>query len=459
MTQSSTDVAATPPPPSRKERRRLREAKSLGEEQVAMAVGVTRATVRSGETGRTTPRGRKGEVYAWLISGGRKGPRETSPSARTESTASSTRQKAAVKPAARPATPTTVAWLSKPVTSAKPPSHTPSRPPSRPPAHVEATGSSTMAPTEPGTTPDLSGTPDASGASEAPEAAASAVEAAAESAEAAAEAAAVKGFDALYMHCAAALFRQTFLLTGRRSLSQESVARAFALAWDRWPEVVADRDPAGWVRAAAYEYAVSPWHRLRRTHRELDPPPAEPGARALLDALLDLPPSYRRTLLLHDGVGLGLPETAAETEASTPATASRLMNARAAVAERLPELAEPASPAEQSALLHQQLGALAEAQTLESLPSPDAIRTDSERRAHLWTRVVITFAVLLIGATLFTLANPPMRYETPESPAQQVEGVPPRSGPQQLTPQDLNLRQRLHGELVQGPARLLPHPG
>ncbi|MFD4758834.1 DNA-directed RNA polymerase sigma-70 factor [Streptomyces sp. NPDC058439] len=426
MTQSSPDVAAAPPLASPEERRRLREAKSLSEEQVAMAEGVTRAA---------------------------------SSSARTEPTTSSTRPKTAVKQTARPATPTTVAWLSKPVTSAKPAS--------RPPTPAAVTGSSAMAPTEPGTAPDLPSAPDASGASEGPdeatapavEAAAAAASEAAEAAAAAAEAAAVEDFDALYKHCAVALFRQTFLLTGRRSRSQESVARAFVLAWDRWPEVVADRDPVGWVRAAAYEYAMSPWHRLRRTHRELDPPPAEPGARALLDALLDLPPSHRRTLLLYDGVGLGLPETAAETEASTPATASRLMNARAAVVERLPELAEPSSPAEQSALLHQQLGALAEAQTPDSLPSPDVIRTDSEHRAQLWTKAVISFAVLLVAATLFTLATAPTRYEPPESPAQQVEGVPPRSGPQKLTPQDLDLRQQLRGELVQGPARLLPHPG
>lgn len=34
--------------------------------------------------------------------------------------------------------------------------------------------------------------------------------------------------------------------------------RAFQLAWHRWPEVAVDRDPAGWVRATAYEYALSP---------------------------------------------------------------------------------------------------------------------------------------------------------------------------------------------------------
>ncbi|MFF2331019.1 MULTISPECIES: RNA polymerase subunit sigma-70 [unclassified Streptomyces] len=271
--------------------------------------------------------------------------------------------------------------------------------------------------------------------------------------------AAVEAFDTLYRSCAADLFRQTFLLTGRRSLSEESVARAFALAWERWPEVSVDADPPGWVRAAAYEYALSPWHRLRRSHRRFDPPPADPGAHALLDALLGLPPSYRRTLVLFDGVGLGLPETAAETEASTPATASRLTNARAAVAERLPELAERSSSTEQSALLRQRLDTLAQAQPPASLPSPDAVRTGSERRAQLWTRATISFTVLLIGLTLFTLATAPTRYETPESPAQEVVGVPPRGGPPQLTPQDLKLRQDLQSELVQGPARLVPEAG
>ncbi|MFJ8559812.1 helix-turn-helix transcriptional regulator [Streptomyces microflavus] len=67
MTRSTTDEAAAPPLPSPKERRRLREAKSLSEEQVAEAVGVTRATVRSWETGRTSPRGRKRALYAKLI--------------------------------------------------------------------------------------------------------------------------------------------------------------------------------------------------------------------------------------------------------------------------------------------------------------------------------------------------------------------------------------------------------
>lgn len=261
-------------------------------------------------------------------------------------------------------------------------------------------------------------------------------------------------FDALYAHNAAALFRQTFLLTGRRNLSKEAVERAFEQAWQRWPEVAVDRDPGGWVRAAAYEYAVSPWHRLRRAHRHPDPPPAAPGARALLDAMLDLPPSYRRTLLLYDGVGLDLPETAAETEASTPAAANRLMNARAAVAEQVPELAEPSSPTGQSALLHEHLGALALTQPVAAMPAPHAIRDGSEHKARLWTRAAIALTALIVGIALITMVTSPVRYGDP--PAERVGGVPPRGGPQKLTPQDLEVQKKLHEEPFRGPARLVP---
>lgn len=63
-----TRTPATPLP-SPKERRRLREAKSLSQDDVAAAVGVTRATVRSWENGRTTPRGHKREAYVRLLTG------------------------------------------------------------------------------------------------------------------------------------------------------------------------------------------------------------------------------------------------------------------------------------------------------------------------------------------------------------------------------------------------------
>ncbi|MEV6857739.1 helix-turn-helix domain-containing protein [Streptomyces microflavus] len=436
MTRSTTDEAAAPPLPSPKERRRLREAKSLSEEQVAEAVGVTRATVRSWETGRTSPRGRKRALYAKLIAPDpepvpatrpktvrrKERPERPAPAAEPVSVAPTP---AAVAPAA--VAPAAVAPTSarEPVPTGSPePEPAPTRSPvpasaSAPPVPASAPPPPEAEPAVPRLSPD-------------------------------------EAFDALYAHSAPGLVRQTYLLTGRRSLARESVERAFQLAWHRWPEVAVDRDPVGWVRAAAYEYAMSPWHRLRRVHRHPDAPPSEPARRALFEALLDLPPAYRRTLLLYDGVGLDLPETAAETEASTPAAAGRLEVARAAVAERLPELAAAASPAEQSELLQDRLGGLARAEHVPA-PSPArTVRTGSEDKARLWTRAAIAFVALLIGATALTLHTAPTHYEQPVSPPERVGGVPPRGGPQKLTPQDLKLQKVLKEQLAHGPERLVP---
>ncbi|MEW2214973.1 helix-turn-helix domain-containing protein [Streptomyces globisporus] len=420
MTRSTTDEAAAPPLPSPKERRRLREAKSLSEEEVAAAVGVTRATVRSWETGRTSPRGRKRALYAKLIA---PEPAVKPPVVTAEAAAVVATSAAADLPEAPP--------LPEAPSPAAPPSDPPPAPMSDP-----RTGA--VAADDRSRTAEVPGRP--SGTAEAPD------ERRASPAEA---------FDELYARTAPGLVRQTYLLTGRRALARESVERAFELAWQRWPEVAVDRDPAGWVRAAAYEYAMSPWHRLRRTHRHPDAPPTEPGKRALFDALLDLPPAYRRTLLLYDGVGLDLPETAAETEASTPAAAGRLMTARAAVAERLPELAD-AAPAEQSALLQDRLGGLARAEHVPVPRPARAVRTGSESKARLWTRAAVAGVALLIAVTGLTLHTAPTHYEQPISPPERVGGVPPRGGPQKLTAQDLKLQKSLNEQVAHGPERLVP---
>ncbi len=257
-----------------------------------------------------------------------------------------------------------------------------------------------------------------------------------------------EAFDRLYGCSAPALVRQTYLLTGRRALARESVEQAFHQAWRRWPEVAVDRDPAGWVRAAAYEYAVSPWHRFRRAHRQPEPPPAHPDDRALLDALLELPPSYRRTLLLYDGVGLDLPETAAETEASTPATASRLTRARDSVARRLPALTDPDA-------LRRGLENLARGEPLQP-PRVATVRDDCERDTRFWTRTAIAFTVLILGATALTLRTAPTAYEPPEAPPETVRGVPPRMGPGPLTEDRAALRALLREAPGRGPYRVLP---
>ncbi|WP_345039333.1 sigma factor-like helix-turn-helix DNA-binding protein [Streptomyces sannanensis] len=262
-------------------------------------------------------------------------------------------------------------------------------------------------------------------------------------------------FDELYALTATALLHQAFLLTGRRQLAQKAVRHAFDRAWQRWPEVATDRDPAGWVRIAVHEYALSPWHRMRRTHRQPDPPPEEPALRALQEALLELPASYRRTLLLYDGLGLDLPETAAETEASTPAAASRLLNARAAIALRLPELADAATPAEQSGLLRERLGDLVSAGSAVTLPSAESVRMLSERWTRIWTRAAIMFATVITGATACTLVTAPTQYIPRVHPGEPIPGVPALAGPQAITT-GKQLRDKLRSAPGSGPERLVP---
>ncbi|ORT59565.1 helix-turn-helix domain-containing protein [Streptomyces sp. CB03238] len=376
-TTTTTPIPSAPPLPSPKERRRLREAMSMTEDQLAQLVGVTRATVRSWETGRTNPRGRKREAYAKLLCAAQEGRSARSQSPR----------------------------------------------PKRRSQPEQGQGSSRPPLLEPGT---------ATGAG-----------------SGAAPLGPADAFDALYAYAAPGLVQQAYLLTGRRRLSREAVEYAFHLAWERWPEVAVDRDPAGWVRAAMHEYALSPWHRLRRSHRHPDAPTTDRATRALRGALLELPPAYRRTLLLYDGLGLDLPETAAETEASTPAAGNRVLHARELLAERIPELADPA-------VLHKRLASLLAKGPTMVLATPRTVRTGSERRARFWTRAAIGLTTLIVGATAFTLATAPTGYRPPLAPGEAVGGVPVLSGPQRLTPQDEALRDRLRAEPVTGPPRLVP---
>ncbi|MFI9047816.1 hypothetical protein [Streptomyces sp. NPDC053427] len=219
-------------------------------------------------------------------------------------------------------------------------------------------------------------------------------------------------FDELCTRHADTLIRQAYLLTGRPRLARRAVERAFQQAWQRWPEVAVDADPAGWVRAAAYEYALSPWHGLR-PRRRVTLKAGTPEDRALLCAFLELPASYRRTLLLHDGVGLGLYEMAAEVEASTAAAAGRLMHAREQLAERLPELGLAGrSPVRQGEMLRVRLGKLAATQEV-TVPAPRAVRSGSARTIRWTTGAALGLTGMVAAATVLTVFTAPARYTPP----------------------------------------------
>ncbi|APU41783.1 helix-turn-helix domain-containing protein [Streptomyces sp. TN58] len=396
--------------PAPNERRRLREAAELTLDEVATAVGVAVATVRSWESGRTTPRGRKRDAYARFLAGlpERAGAADaTGPPGRTDP----------VLVAVAPGT-----GAEEGVAQAAPDG----------PAGSD--GSADSAAAAPAT-PVVPAVP----------AARPVVRPVVDPAEA---------FDTLHELAAPALARQAYLLTGRRALALEAVDRAFTRAWDQWPEVATDPDPVGWVRTIVYEYALSPWHRFRRSHRRNDRPPADPADRILLDALLALPKVHRRTVLLYDGVGLDLPDTAAETEATTPAAGNRILNAHADLAARVPELADV--PVErQSAALRERLAALRPPFPLDPRPAA-AVRGGGERRTRQWTRATLGLTAVITAATAYTAATAPTRYDPPLAPGESVSGVPPLSGPQQLTERSRQLHDKLRADPEAGPARVAP---
>jgi DNA-directed RNA polymerase specialized sigma24 family protein len=243
-------------------------------------------------------------------------------------------------------------------------------------------------------------------------------------------------FDMLHDENVPSLTRQAFLLCGQRRLARRSVCHAFRRAWQRWPDVAVDADPAGWVRAATYRYALAPWRdfallRLIRRARAMRYVP--PRDRTLLDALLRLPRSYRAAVLLCDGLGLSLADTAAEVEAGTSATAGRLRHARAALAERVPELREaaPEELADRTALLVRQLATPQPGNP----PSASRVRRGSSIRVWCSTTAALGLTAAVAGAGFALVTTDAERNVTPVPvPKQPSATLAPEQQPGRLTP-------------------------
>ncbi|HET9381303.1 MAG TPA: sigma factor-like helix-turn-helix DNA-binding protein [Streptomyces sp.] len=228
-------------------------------------------------------------------------------------------------------------------------------------------------------------------------------------------------FDALYAHAAPGIVHQAYLLTGDRGRAFEVAEHAFHQAWERWPEVAVDSDPVGWVRVHAHEYALSPWHRLRRT------PKRRPGARPadpLAAALLALPPLWRRTVLLCEGLGMSVAQAAAETAASTHAANSRLRLARERITEHIPELRDTGE-------LGQRLATLVSTVSTATLPSARSVRTGSEARVRMLTRAVFGATAALAGLIAFTAVTTSAQHasSTPERTASTARPETPSPSP------------------------------
>ncbi|WP_406859054.1 sigma factor-like helix-turn-helix DNA-binding protein [Streptomyces sp. HUAS MG47] len=214
-------------------------------------------------------------------------------------------------------------------------------------------------------------------------------------------------FDALYVSTVPGLTQQAYVLTGCRRLAFESAEQAFHRAWEHWPEVARDPDPVAWVRARSHEYALSPWHRLRPGLYRPASLPADPVVRALQE----LPPWQRRVALLCDGLDLSIEEAAAETQATTAATAGRLRHARATISRQMPGTdpdtrTRAETDTHTNAACHA-LRARVKDASAATLAQPWSVRAASERRARALTRAVLAATAVLIALIAVTVAMTP----------------------------------------------------
>ncbi|MEW5535134.1 DNA-directed RNA polymerase sigma-70 factor, partial [Streptomyces virginiae] len=85
-----------------------------------------------------------------------------------------------------------------------------------------------------------------------------------------------------------------------------------------------------------------------------------------------------------------------------------------------------------------------------------AVRGGGERRTRQWTRATLGLTAMITAATAYTAATAPTRYDPPLAPGESVSGVPPLSGPQQLTERSRQLHDKLRADPEAGPARVAP---
>ncbi|MFF0293560.1 LuxR C-terminal-related transcriptional regulator [Kitasatospora sp. NPDC004614] len=218
------------------------------------------------------------------------------------------------------------------------------------------------------------------------------------------------------------LVQQTFLLTGHRHRAVHCVHLALGAAGRRWAEVSSAADPEGWVRSAAFDLALSPWHRggprrarvLRRAARRrikvaepvVPEPPTRltPRDRALLKALQRLSRPRRRALVLHDTLGLSVEQLSVEAESSTAAAEARVRSARASLARDVPALVgDPADPE-----FAERLGELLHRAAVHGcpgpwLPPPALLVADSRLHTGLLTGAAATLTVAVGAAVAATL--------------------------------------------------------
>lgn len=147
-------------------------------------------------------------------------------------------------------------------------------------------------------------------------------------------------FDAFYRSCSRRLYGQAYVLTGSREMAEDLTHEAFLRAWKHWQRIAEYEGPEAWTRRVLHNLCIDSWRKSRpRVLKFLDPLPSSfeipTHHLQLAEAMRSLPGVQARAMLLHDGLGMSIAETADDLGVPEGTVTSWLTRSRKVVAARL----------------------------------------------------------------------------------------------------------------------------
>ena len=157
-----------------------------------------------------------------------------------------------------------------------------------------------------------------------------------------------EAYDAFFKASWGRLQGQAFVLTGSMDQAQDLTQEAMLRAWAHWDRISTFESAEGWTRRVLHNLCIGSWRqaqvrKISGQRPQSSTGPGEPsttGAMAedhmvLAGALRQLPGDQARALLLHDGLGLTVADTAREIGVPEGTVKSWLSRARKIVAAQL----------------------------------------------------------------------------------------------------------------------------
>jgi len=143
-------------------------------------------------------------------------------------------------------------------------------------------------------------------------------------------------FDDFYRRSSGRAMGQAYAMTGNKASAEDLVQEAFGRAWRRWVGVRRLENREAWVRRVMLNQAISDWRKASRP--VVAEPSTEPRDEPDLDAiwlagaLRALPRNQCRAIVLHDAVGLTVPEVARELHVPTGTVKSWIFRGHSSLA-------------------------------------------------------------------------------------------------------------------------------